>query len=296
MIYGFLFIILVIALVPSSHGLQSSGIRKVDSTHIQSPITKGGASTVIPQHVGYIVDGNGRWAEARGLDRHHGHTAGARVTVEVAKRSFQLGVEVVTFYLFSTENWSRPVPEVENIMKLLEHYLKEFSSYLRENSIRLVVIGQTTKLPLSVQKLIASMTNEAEDPLPPHSLQRFNQTLCLALSYGGRDDIVSACKSIAQRVGSHELDVESINEGVFAEATATGKLGIPDPDLVIRTSGEFRLSNFLLWQCAYTELSSVDVCWPDFDANQAEALIANFSKRKRRFGAIPAASVAMKKR
>ena len=229
----------------------------------------------VPNHVAFIIDGNGRWAVQRGLERHAGHRAGANVTVEIAKHAFSIpGINCVTLYLFSTENWTRPPVEVTNIMHLLERYLLEVSSYLIENEIRLVVIGQSHRLPQSCQALISQLSEMTRRDTE-------KRTLCLALSYGGRDDIVQACKSIVD-IG---IDSTSINEEVFASFTATGRHGIPDPELLIRTSGESRLSNFLLWQSAYSELEFVDCCWPDFTANEFDGCLDRYSLRPRRFGA-----------
>lgn len=234
----------------------------------------------IPRHVAFIVDGNGRWAARQGLDRHHGHAAGATKTVDIAKRSFALGVQVVTLYLFSTENWSRPRGEVESIMTLLERYLLDVASYLRDNDIRLCVIGQLHRLPASCQLLIQqlSVASSATSGAPTASVQR---TLCLALSYGGRDELVQVVRDMASNTA---LRPHEITESLVSQYTATGRLGIPDPDLVIRTSGETRLSNFLLWQSAYSELLFVDRLWPDWSAEEAELAILGFARRERRFG------------
>jgi undecaprenyl diphosphate synthase len=229
--------------------------------------------------VAFIIDGNGRWAMQRNLERHAGHRAGANVTVEIAKHAFSIpGINCVTLYLFSTENWSRPMIEVTNIMHLLERYLLEVSSYLIENEIRLVVIGQSYRLPQSCQALISQLSRETAKKGAE------KRTLCLALSYGGRDDIVQACKSIIDM----RINSENVDEEVFASLTATGRHGVPDPDLLIRTSGESRLSNFLLWQSAYSELEFVDCCWPDFTTNEFDACLLRYSRRPRRFGGVGA--------
>ena len=240
-------------------------------------VGSGVTASAIPIHVAYIVDGNGRWAARQGLDRHHGHAAGATVTVDIAKRSFALGVQVVTLYLFSTENWSRPRSEVDNIMALLENYLMDVASYLRDNDIRLCVIGQLHRLPTSCQLLIHQLS-AAPSGVPAASAQR---TLCLALSYGGRDEIVQVCRDIASDA---TLRPHEITESLVSQHTATGRLGIPDPDLVIRTSGETRLSNFFLWQSAYSELLFVDRLWPEWSADEAEEAIRAFAKKERRYG------------
>ena len=207
----------------------------------------------MPKHIAFIVDGNGRWAQKRGRQRIDGHTVGANVTVDIVKKAFEIGVEYITLYLFSTENWNRPSHEVENIMSLLEKYLIDFSSYLKENKIRLKTIGQTHRLPNSLRQLFNHLGNSG-----PHDGIAQQRTLCLAISYGGRDDIVQACVELAQAVKRESISSDMITEELFAKYTSTGRLGIPDPDLIIRTSGESRISNFLLWQCAYAEFAIVD--------------------------------------
>lgn len=253
---------------------------------LQSPLANDGVSAInsqsptgmtgsLPRHIAFIIDGNGRWAVRQGLERQLGHNTGANVTVDVTKRAFAIGVECVTLYLFSTENWSRPSSEIENIWMLLERYLMEVSEYLQENGIRLCIIGQFHRLPMSCQLLIQKLSVSVSSPTAATK-----KTLCLALSYGGRDDIVQACREIA----SKGLRADQIDESMLSASTATGKLGIPDPDLIIRTSGALRLSNFLLWQSAYSEFESVDKLWPDFTADEAENVIRSYAKRERRFG------------
>jgi len=214
-------------------------------------------TTTTPRHVALIVDGNGRWAEARLLPRLEGHRVGASNSVEIVKRVFQLNVTYITLYLFSTENWQRPHDEVDNIMLLLESYLNQFSSYLKENHIKLTAIGQLDRLPLSVRNIInqAGYLPTTDDKPTTHT----TRTLCLALSYGGRDDILRACKSVTDAVLTGVVaNTSEIDDKMFSRYTDLGRLGIPDPDMILRTSGEFRLSNFLLWQSAYSEFFSID--------------------------------------
>lgn len=219
-----------------------------------------------PLHVAFIVDGNGRWAESRSLPRLEGHRIGAGVSVEIVKRAFQLNVTYVTLYLFSTENWHRPRDEVDNIMVLLESYLKQFSSYLKENKIRLAAIGQLDRLPQSVRDVLDRAGYDPSQDQDTSSnrtgsdsgVNSESRTLCLALSYGGRDDIVRACRGVTESVLAGTITTSDIDARLFSTHTETGRLGIPDPDLILRTSGEFRLSNFLLWQSAYAEFFSVD--------------------------------------
>jgi undecaprenyl diphosphate synthase len=234
-------------------------------------------STFPFRHVGYIVDGNGRWAESKGLPRKFGHAQGASVCQEIVRETFQMGVETVTLYLFSTENWQRPDEEIANIFSLLEKYLKEFNDYLQTNRIVVKTLGQMYRLPVHVQELLGSVGHTHDVKV---SDQQEVRTLCLAVSYGGRDDILEACKSLIKDGAS----LEDVTEANFSRLLSTGKQNIPDTDLIIRTSGELRLSNFFLWQAAYTEFSSVDVFWPDFTAERAREVILNASQRKRRFG------------
>ena len=277
---------------------------------------------MMPRHVAFIVDGNGRWAERRGLARKDGHAAGANVTSEVVKAVFDAGVEVVTLYLFSTENWARPADEVANIFSLLEAYLHDFAgTYLGDNGIALKVIGQTWRLPPSVQSVLSTLCAEpttgtgagvssnraapgwpgqksleaaynhyfgpslSSSPSSPQSVPPARQkVLCLALSYGGRADIVEASRRLAERCVRGDLRPEDLTESLFAQYTATGVHRLPDPDVIVRTSGEERLSNFLLWQGAYAELVVVDKMWPEFTAAEAVACISAAAARTRRFG------------
>lgn len=234
----------------------------------------------IPKHIAFIVDGNGRWASEKGLDRSVGHGYGAKRSVDIVKYCFENGITTVTLFLFSTENWNRPVNEVKGIMNLLESNLIEFSDYFRENQIVVKTIGQTNRLNPQIQQLLSRLTNYS------NSTDVEQKVLCLALSYGGRHDIVQACKLLAAAITENNLTVEEIDEEIFGRCTNTGRLGIPDPCLIVRTSGEQRLSNFLLWQCAYSEFSTVACLWPDFDTDRLAEVLADFSRRRRRFGCI----------
>ena len=250
---------------------------QLESTSAQVDID---AELYRPHHVAFIVDGNGRWAINKGLPRTEGHRRGANVTVNIIKKAFEYKIKYVTLYLFSTENWKRPDQEIMNIMCLLETYLVEFMDYLVENGIKVEVIGQTNRLPDSVQRTLARVQNNFRG-----MEQNINATLCLALSYGGRDDILEACKAMSDDVRRNRLDVNEIDENTFSSRyISTGKLGIPDPDLIVRTSGEFRLSNFLLWQAAYTELESVSCLWPEFTVQHLDEILERFGRRERRFG------------
>ena len=208
----------------------------------------------------------------------YGHIHGANNTIEIVKESFKYGINYITLFLFSTENWKRPQTEIENIMNLLEKYLKELSTYLQDNRIKVRVIGQVYRLPLSIQSLINNVGYNGND--------NNDRVLILALSYGGRDDIVQSTKKICNDVIAGRKRIEDIDEEYFSKQTSTGSLSIPDPDIVIRTSGEIRLSNFLLWQLAYSEFISVQKKWPDFHAYECIDLYKTIHQRQRRFGGI----------
>lgn len=206
----------------------------------------------LPSHIAYIIDGNGRWGIQQGYDRSYGHQIGANKTVEIVKATFELGIDTITLYLFSTENWKRPNHEIDIIFKLLEQYLLQYNEYFQKNNILLYVIGQQNRLNTNMQRLIEQYNIRSKQYMNEKKMKY--KTLCLAISYGGRDDIVNTCKDIIK----DKLLIDDINEDIFHSYTSTGKLGISSPDLIIRSSGEFRLSNFLLWQVAYSEFQSVD--------------------------------------
>lgn len=228
-----------------------------------------------PTHVAIIMDGNGRWAESRGLPRIAGHKRGAeavRRTVEAAARS---GVSFLTLFGFSSENWNRPKGEVGDLMGLLRLYLRSEIEALNDKGVRLRVIGDRSRFERDIIDLIDRAESETAG--------NGRITLILALSYGGRQEIVRAAQDLARRSLAGEVDPEAIDEAMFADCLQTA--GIPDPDLLIRTSGEERISNFLLWQLAYTELVFTDVLWPDFDEKEFAAAINAFNRRERRYGA-----------
>ncbi|XP_022682334.1 uncharacterized protein LOC101765166 [Setaria italica] len=234
----------------------------------------------LPRHVAVVMDGNARWARARGLPSAAGHEAGRRALEETVRLSRAWGVRALTAFAFSHENWSRPKVEVEFLMGLFERVIREsVSEFLREG-IRLRVIGDSSRLPVSLQKT----AREAEAATRNNS----QLDLTLAISYSGRRDIVQACRSLAQKVHDRQLRPEDIDESLFAAELETSPADehelLPYPDLLIRTSGELRLSNFLLWQSAYSELFFTDTLWPDFgEADYLEALVS-FQSRERRFG------------
>jgi len=228
-----------------------------------------------PAHIAIIMDGNGRWAEARGLPRIAGHKRGAEAVRETVEAAAKAGVSYLTLFGFSSENWKRPEQEVGDLMSLLRLYLKSEVNSLRKNGIRLMVIGDRSRFDPDIVKIIERAEADTADGA------RLN--LIPALSYGGRQEIVSAARSLARRAAAGEIDPEEIGEAELAGHLNTA--AIPDPDLLIRTSGEQRISNFLLWQLAYTELVFTDVLWPDFGAADLNAAIDEFNSRERRYGA-----------
>ncbi|MEZ4320206.1 MAG: isoprenyl transferase [Myxococcota bacterium] len=227
-----------------------------------------------PRHIAIIMDGNGRWAESRGLERVKGHEAGADTVRKIVRACGERGVEALTLYSFSTENWRRPEFEVQALMALLARYLAEEAEELMLNKVRLRGIGQVERLPLHVQLLLKQVTR--------YTAKNTGMWLNLALSYGGRAEIVRAVQQIAYDVKAGKLRPQDVDEAAVARRLYMADL--PDPDLMIRTSGELRLSNFLLWQLAYAEFWVTDVPWPDFQVEHLDAAIAAYDDRERRFG------------
>jgi undecaprenyl diphosphate synthase len=228
----------------------------------------------VPRHVAIIMDGNGRWAESRGLPREKGHEEGAVSVREIVRACRQLGVEALTLYSFSTENWRRPASEVGALMALLQRYVLQERREILDNDIRLRAIGQVDRLPLFVRTPLKALVRESRD--------RKGMTLNLALSYGGRAEIVDAVRSLAEDVQRGRLKPADIDEEALASRLYTA--GLPDPDLLIRTSGEVRVSNFLLWQIAYAEIYVTDVPWPEFRRPQLLEAFRSFGGRERRMG------------
>lgn len=229
-----------------------------------------------PRHVAIIMDGNGRWAKARGLPRVAGHRRGADAVRRVVRGAGELGIPVLTLFAFSTENWTRPVDEVADLMGLLRHYLRSELDELRKNGARLRVIGNREGLARDIVRDIA----EAENMTAGNA--RIDVNICI--NYGSRDEILRAARRLAQRVAAGEITVSGIDQQSFERELLTA--GLPDPDLLIRTSGEQRISNFLLWQCAYSELVFVDTLWPDFGKEHLEQAIVEFRRRERRYGGV----------
>ncbi len=230
----------------------------------------------IPRHIAVIMDGNGRWAKERGLPRREGHRAGAESVREVTDACIDLGVEFLTLYAFSSENWNRPDAEVKALMALLDRFLSEKAKELEKQDIRLLAIGQLDRLPAKTRALL--------DRIMAKTAGNKTLTLVLALSYGSREEIVSAAKSLATDAAAGTLSPADITGDLFASRLQTA--GIPDPDLLVRTSGEMRISNFLLWQISYAEIVIVKKFWPDFRRNDLNEAVSEYQRRHRRFGAL----------
>lgn len=231
---------------------------------------------VIPDHVALILDGNGRWAKKRGLPRTMGHKEGCvtvEKTVEIAAR---MGIKYLTVYGFSTENWKRSVEEVGALMQLFRYYMVRLLKIAKANNVRVKMIGERSRFDKDIVEGINCLERETKD--------NTGLTFVIAVNYGGRDEIVRAARRMAEDLETGKLKKEEITEPVFASYLDTA--GIPDPDLLIRTSGELRLSNYLLWQLAYTEIYVTDCLWPDFDKEELEKAIAAYNKRDRRFGGV----------
>ncbi len=230
----------------------------------------------IPQHIAIIMDGNGRWAKERGLPRREGHRAGADSVEDVLRTCDDLGVKYLTLYAFSSENWKRPKTEIKALMGLLTLFLKEKTATLQKNNIQLQVIGQTKKLPASSRK---ELKKSIESTAGNNGV-----VLILALNYGSREEIVEATQSLMEKSIAGEIDPSNLDAELFASHLDTAEY--PDPDLLIRTSGEFRLSNFLLWQISYSEIFITKTFWPDFDRSRLEEAIAEYQQRHRRYGGL----------
>lgn len=224
----------------------------------------------IPTHIAIIMDGNGRWAKQRGLKRTDGHKAGTETARAVVTRCRELGVRHLTLYTFSKENWTRPKEEVKTLFELLTSFLTREEKSLKEQGIRLKVLGEIDNLPLTARQVLKHVIRQTRECT--------DMTLNLALNYSGRDEILRAAKALAARGATPD----EITEEAFAAELWTA--GQPDPDLIIRTSGELRLSNYLLFQCAYSEFYFTDIYWPDFSPNELDKAIASLDKRERRFG------------
>lgn len=230
----------------------------------------------IPTHVGIIMDGNGRWAKQRGLPRTAGHRAGTNATREIVRACGELGISYLTTYVFSAENWGRPTIEVSMLMDLLVEMTRKEIRNLHANNVRLQTIGDLSKLPPKTRNELLLGIDETKN--------NTGLTLILAISYGGRAEIVNAAKEFAKKAITDPSVIEKLDEQVFSSYMYTRD--IPDPELIIRTGGDIRISNFLLWQAAYAELYITDVLWPDFNKNSLIAALEDYSKRDRRFGKV----------
>lgn len=230
----------------------------------------------IPKHVAIILDGNGRWAKAKGLPRNAGHVQGAKVVEDMCEITWNMGIKYFTVYAFSTENWSRPDDEVKALMKLLRNYMEGAKKRANKNNMRVRVIGDKSRLDIDLQESIADLEEATSS----------NTGLCfqIAINYGGRDEITRAVKSIGQKIASGEIDASDITEGMINSHLDTAD--IPDPDLLIRTCGELRVSNFLLWQIAYTEFYACEVPWPDFNKEELVKAIEAYNGRNRKYGGL----------
>lgn len=230
----------------------------------------------LPRHIAVIMDGNGRWAKKRGASRIFGHKSATKSVREVTEECAKLGIEFLTLYAFSTENWARPKVEVDALMELLVSSLRKELNTLMKNNVRLSAIGDLTGLPKNCRNELKDTINETAD--------NKGLLLTLALNYSGRWDILNATKEYAKAVKEGKEYTDNITEDILSNYLVTK--GIPDPELLIRTSGELRISNFLLWQLAYTELYFTDVLWPDFRKNHLKEALESYQKRERRFGKI----------
>lgn len=230
----------------------------------------------IPQHVAIILDGNGRWAKAKGMPRNYGHKQGGKAVEVVAEAAYKMGIKYLTVYAFSTENWNRPKEEVDALMKLLRNYMENCLKNAEKNRMRVRVIGDKTGLDADIQQKIAELEEASKD----YDGLNFQ----IAINYGGRDEIRRAVTNLAKKVKSGELQPEDISEDMISGTLDTA--GIPEPDLLIRTCNEQRISNFLLWQLAYTEFYFTPVAWPDFNKEELEKAVEAYNRRDRRYGLI----------
>jgi undecaprenyl diphosphate synthase len=230
----------------------------------------------VPEHIAFIMDGNGRWAKEKCLPRFAGHRAGAQRVKEIVSVAGDLGVKVVTFFTFSTENWARPKKEVDMLMHFLGSFLRREEKTLRKNNIRFMAIGQENPLPKALREKIKQIERDTKD--------NTGVIMVLALNYGARREIVEAVKRIVNDAIKNKIDIDSLNEDLFSRYLFTA--GLPDPDFLIRTSGEMRISNFLLWQLSYAEIYFTNTYWPDFGENELKKAITVYQNRERKFGKI----------
>ena len=230
----------------------------------------------VPQHVAIILDGNGRWAKSKGMPRNYGHVQGAKTVEVICEEAYRMGIQYLTVYAFSTENWNRPADEVDALMGLLRNYMKTCLKTAAKNNMCVRVIGEKSRLDEDIRKRIDELENATKDNTGLH--------FQIAINYGGRDEIVRAVRKLAAQVKAGEIAPEVITEQYFDDALDTA--GIPEPDLLIRTCNEQRISNFLLWQLAYTEFYFTPVAWPDFSKEELEKAVEAYNKRDRRYGLV----------
>lgn len=230
----------------------------------------------VPQHVAIILDGNGRWAKKRGMPRNYGHAQGAKNVEKICEEAWRMGIKYLTVYAFSTENWNRPQNEVDALMKLLRNYMKTCLKTAAQNDMKVRVIGDITRLDEEIQKRILELEEATKD--------NGGLNFQIAINYGSRDEMIRAMKKLSDDCMKGSVKAEDITEELFSDYLDTK--GIPDPDLLIRTSGELRLSNFLLWQLAYAEFYFTDVPWPDFTKEELEKAVVQYNSRDRRYGGV----------
>ena len=230
----------------------------------------------VPKHIAIVMDGNGRWARAHSLSRTEGHREGIKRVKEIIRAAQELGVKVITLFAFSSENWSRPKKEIGALMRYLDHFLVREVKEMHKNNIRFLSIGRAEPLPLAIQKKIKEAQRKTQD--------NTGLTVVLALNYGARQEIVDAARDFTNDVLRSKADIQDLDEAMFSRYLYTDKL--PDPDLLIRTSGQLRISNFLLWQLSYAELYFPEKFWPDFGADDLRAAIEEYQSRERRFGGL----------
>lgn len=230
----------------------------------------------IPNHVAIILDGNGRWAKSKGMPRNYGHVQGAKTVEVICEEAYKMGIQYLTVYAFSTENWNRPQDEVDALMKLLRNYMKTCLKTAAKNNMCVRVIGDKTGLDEDIRNRIEELEKATKNNTGLH--------FQIALNYGGRDEIVRAVKKLVAKVEAGELKKEEITEQLISDTLDTH--GLPEPDLLIRTCNELRISNFLLWQLAYTEFYFTEVAWPDFSKEELEKAVAAYNKRDRRYGLV----------
>lgn len=233
----------------------------------------------LPQHIAIIMDGNGRWAKKRHMPRVYGHRQGVQSIKKVVRRASDLGIKVLTFFAFSTENWKRPEDEVRYLMKLPEDFFREYLKEIMERNAKVTVIGDIEGLPKGTHKVLLEVLESTKD--------NTGMIINFAINYGSQQEIVQTARTLGQKISLGALDPEDIDLDLFEAHLSTGFLGgLSRPDLLIRTSGEERISNFLLWQCAYSEFYFTDIYWPDFDGESLEKAIQAYCQRNRRFGAL----------